>query len=86
MFGLSVEQINGLASQLEAAGGEVDAILSSLTAGLASTPWEGKDRERFEAEWTTQHTKRLRDAAQAMRFAAQGARQNVQAQIQASGR
>lgn len=85
-FGMNIEQVRALSGQLDAAGNEVDQILTSLTKGLSSTPWEGRDRDRFEREWSTQHTAGLRHAADALRGAAAAARQNADDQTRASGR
>lgn len=86
MFGMSIEQVRAMTQQLNAAAAEVEQILATLTTGLATTPWEGNDRKRFEDKWNTTHTKGLRNAADALRHAARSANDNVQAQINASGR
>lgn len=86
MFGMNIEQIRALSGQLDSAGHEVETILSNLTKGLATTPWVGKDRDRFEHEWQTAHTAGLRNASQALHHAAQGAKQSADEQHRASDR
>lgn len=84
MFGMNIEQIRALSGQLDSAGHEVEQIISSLTKGLATTPWEGNDRQRFEGDWQTVHTAGLRDAAHALHTGAQAAKQSADEQRRAS--
>ncbi|MFT4299451.1 MAG: hypothetical protein QM597_07450 [Aeromicrobium sp.] len=86
MFGMNIEQIRALSSQLDAAGTEVDQIVTTLTKALSSTKWVGNDRTRFESSWSTTHTTGLRNASAALRNAARAARTNADEQHRISGR
>ncbi|HEY5223125.1 MAG TPA: WXG100 family type VII secretion target [Microbacteriaceae bacterium] len=84
VWGLDVEQVRQLGTQLNAKATDIETILSSLTNSLNSTQWEGPDATAFRSDWTGQHTTALRAVATALREAATKAQQNAQAQEQVS--
>lgn len=84
VWGLDVAQVRQLSSQLNQKAGDIDGILSQLTAALNSTQWEGPDATQFRSDWSGQHTASLRQVAEALRNAAQRAQQNATQQEQTS--
>lgn len=84
VWGLDVQQVRQLSSQLNQKAGDIDSILSTLTNALSSTQWEGPDATKFRNDWSGQHTSSLRQVAQALRDAASKASQNASEQEQAS--
>lgn len=84
LWGLDVQQVRQLSSQLNQKASDIDGILSSLTGVLNNTQWEGPDAVQFRNDWTGQHTSALRQVAQALRDAAGKAQQNAAQQEQTS--
>ena len=84
VWGLDVQQVRQLSSQLNQKAADIDSVLSTLTSALNSTQWEGPDANQFRSDWSGQHTSALRQVAQALRDAGQKASQNAAAQEQTS--
>lgn len=84
VWGLDVQQVRQLSTQLNQKASDIDSILTSLTSALNGTQWEGPDATQFRNDWTGQHTSSLRQVAQALRDAASKAQQNATAQEQTS--
>ncbi|MCX6501572.1 MAG: WXG100 family type VII secretion target [Microbacterium sp.] len=84
VWGLDVQQVRQLSSQLNQKAGDIDSILSTLTGALNGTQWEGPDANQFRNDWSGQYTSSLKQVAQALRDAAQKATQNANAQEQTS--
>lgn len=84
VWGLDVQQVRQLSTQLNQKAADIDSILSTLTNALNSTQWEGPDANQFRNEWSGQHTSSLRHVAEALRDAASRASQNATAQEQTS--
>lgn len=84
MWGLDVQQVRQLGVQLDQKAGDIESALQTLTSTLGSTQWEGPDATAFRNDWSGQHTSALRQVAQALRDAANKARQNATAQEQAA--
>lgn len=84
MWGLDVQQVRQLSSQLNQKAGEIESALSTLTSALGNTQWEGPDATNFRNDWSGQHTSALRQVIQALRDAATKAQQNANAQEQVS--
>lgn len=80
VWGLDVQQVRQLSSQLNQKAGEIESVLSTLTSALANTQWEGPDAVSFRNEWSGQHTGALRQVANALRDAGSKAAQNAAAQ------
>ncbi len=80
MWGLDVQQVRQLGSQLTQKAGEIETLLSTLTNALNSTQWEGPDATAFRNEWSGQHTAALRNVANALRDAGAKATQNASQQ------
>lgn len=84
IWGLDIQQVRQLSTQLNGKAADIDSILSTLTNVLNSTQWEGPDANNFRNEWTGQHTSALRQVAAALRDAASKAQQNAAQQEQTS--
>ena len=84
VWGLDVQQVRQLSTQLNQKAGDIDSILSTLTNALNGTQWEGPDANQFPNGWSGQYTSSLRQVAQALRDAASKATQNANAQEQTS--
>lgn len=84
VWGLDVQQVRTLSTQLNQKASDIDSILSTLTNALNNTQWEGPDAQQFRSDWSGQHTSSLRQVAQALRDAAAKAQQNASAQEQTS--
>lgn len=84
VWGLDVQQVRQLSTQLNQKASDIDSILSTLTNALSNTQWEGPDATQFRSDWSGQHTSSLRQVAQALRDAANKASQNASAQEQTS--
>ena len=84
IWGLDVQQVRQLSTQLSQKASDIDSILTTLTGALNGTQWDGPDATQFRNDWSGQHTSALRQVAQALRDASQKAQQNAAAQEQTS--
>ncbi len=80
LWGLDVQQVRTLSTQLNQKAEEIEGILSTLTNTLGSTQWEGPDATAFRNEWSSTHTAALRQVINALRDASSKAQQNAAAQ------
>jgi uncharacterized protein YukE len=83
-LGADVEALDTTANSMTTSASQIEAIASQLTSQLQAVWWKGADRERFVAEWESRHRKALTDAGQAIVLAANAAKQQAEAQRQAS--
>ena len=84
VWGLDVQQVRQLSTQLQAKAGDIEGVLNQLTSLLNNTQWTGPDAEAFRADWQGQHTAALRNVANALNEAGRKAQQNAAAQEQTS--
>ena len=84
VWGLDVEQVRQLSSQLSQRASDIEGVLSTLTTTLNSTDWTGPDATGFRSDWSGQHSTALKQVISALREASQKANQNAQAQEQTS--
>ena len=80
VWGLDVQQVRTLSTQLNQKAEEIEGILSTLTNTLGGTQWEGPDATAFRNEWSSTHTHSLRTVITALRDASSKASQNAAAQ------
>jgi uncharacterized protein YukE len=80
VWGLDVQQVRQLSSQLNSKAGEIQSILTQLTSKLNATQWTGPDAEQFRNDWSGQHTAALKNVINALHEAAQKASANASAQ------
>jgi uncharacterized protein YukE len=78
--GMDIAQVRQLASEMTRAADEIRRLSQQITSKLHSTPWAGPDQQRFESDWTGQHTQQLNTVVQALQDAARTATQNAQEQ------
>jgi uncharacterized protein YukE len=83
-WGLDVEGVRALATNLDQDGDQIDQILSKLTGILSSTQWSGPDADKFRNDWQGAHSTSLRQVSQALHDTATLARSNASAQEQVS--
>lgn len=84
VWGLDIQQVRQLSSQLNRQAETIQQSLSTLTAALNGTQWTGPDAEQFRNEWSSTHTASLRNVINALQEASQKAARNADAQEQAS--
>lgn len=83
-WGLDVDQVRALSTQLTRQAEVIQQALSQLTSALGSTWWEGPDATNFRNEWQSTHTANLKAVITALQGAATKATQNANAQDAAS--
>lgn len=84
MYGMSISEVQSLASQLDQKAGEIETIITTITSTLGSTQWVGPDATAFRSEWEGTHTAQLRNVVTALRDTATVARKNAQMQQETS--
>jgi uncharacterized protein YukE len=84
IWGLDVEQVRALGTNLDREADSIDQILSKLTGVLNNTQWTGPDANQFRSDWQGVHSVVLRKVAAALRDTAGAARNNAAAQESAS--
>lgn len=82
--GMNIQEVRTLATQLDGAASDIEALMSRLTNQLNSTSWVGNDREQFVGEWQGAHTTALRNVINGIQEAARKARVNADQQETAS--
>ncbi|WP_438354532.1 WXG100 family type VII secretion target [Microbacterium sp. CJ88] len=80
VWGLDVQQVRQLSSQLNTKAGDIQGILTTLTSLLNSTQWTGPDAEQFRSDWSGSHTAALKNVITALQDASQKASSNASAQ------
>jgi len=80
VWGLDVQQVRELSSQLNGKASEIQSILSQLTSKLNSTHWTGPDADQFRNEWSGEHTASLKKVIAALNDAGRKAQANAAAQ------
>ncbi len=85
MYGLDVQAVRTLGSQLNTEADALDGTLRKLTAALEQTQWVGPDATKFRNEWQGQHTVALRNVIEALRATSGSAKSNADAQERVSG-
>ena len=78
--GMDIGQVRQLATEMTRAADEIRRLCQQITGKLHNTPWAGPDRQRFESEWTGQHTQQLNTVIQALQDASRKATSNAQEQ------
>jgi uncharacterized protein YukE len=84
VWGLDVEQVQGLSSQLNQEASEIQRILSTLTNALNNVQWSGPDSTKFRNDWSGTHTAELNKVITALQEASQAAARNAMEQQNAS--
>jgi len=84
VWGLDVQQVRDLATNLDREADSIDQTLSKLTGILSNTQWTGPDATQFRNDWQASHATSLRKVAEALRTVSSQARSNAAAQEQTS--
>lgn len=84
IWGLDVQQVRDLATNLDREADSIGQTLSKLTGILNNTQWTGPDATQFRNAWQGEHSNALRRVESALREVAQAARTNAAAQEQIS--
>lgn len=83
-FGADVDALRALGAQFISQADDLDGLASRLTSRVGTAPWRGPDAERFRSDWNQRHSSAIRNAAIALRNAADSARTNASQQDSAS--
>lgn len=51
MYGANPEQLTSLGRSMRQQRAAIDGVISTVSAALAGTVWEGPARQHFETEW-----------------------------------
>ncbi len=84
-WGADASELEQLANAVRAAASELEGIVGSLGAALASTTWQGPDAEVFQSDWHGIHARALGTTVEALRSAASKLDFEVRQQLTASG-
>lgn len=53
MYGANPEQLTSLGRSMKQQRTAIDGVISTVSAALAGTVWEGPARQQFESEWNS---------------------------------
>ena len=85
-LGMAPEEVQQLGQLLSnKIPGDIDTIISTVTAQLSSTQWVGPDRDQFEGSWTGEYTGQLNAVKAALQDFGARALTESQQQESASG-
>ena len=84
MYGMDIDEVRQLSTQLQQASSDIHTIVSQLTSKLTGTTWLGPDRQKFEGDWQSHHVTALNNVSTALQDASTLASQNAQQQETAS--
>jgi hypothetical protein len=84
MYGADVEQLRALAAQFDRSADRLDADRVSVGNEIRVRAWVGPVAVRFRAQWDSDHSRRVHDAAQRLRDAALSLRANADDQARTS--
>ncbi len=83
--GADTGQLRELAALMERRANELTGdLVSTISGRLASSPWQGPDRQQFDHQWNTQLVHQIRNTATALDEAAKTARKNADDQDRTS--
>jgi len=85
-LGLDPEEMERVASRMDAEAQKLDQAIRQVTSQLRSTEWVGPDRTRFEKEWTSEHQVSIRRTVDLLRTNARELKRHAKEQRAASGR
>lgn len=83
--GADTGQLRELAALMERRANELTGdLVPAISGRLASSPWQGPDRQQFDHQWNTQLVHQIRNTATALDEAAKTARKNADDQDRTS--
>ncbi len=83
-LGLDPEQMKTLSNLMKSKASEIDTIVSTIGGKVTGTWWKGKDADKFRSDWSSTHSKSLKNAASALKEVSQLVDRNRQQQETAS--
>ncbi|TWP54054.1 hypothetical protein FKR81_00335 [Lentzea tibetensis] len=83
-YGMDIEAIRGLATQLGSKADEIDTIANTLTTQIDGANWAGPDADTFRTDWATTYRAQLTAVATALRDASTRATGNANQQDETS--
>lgn len=88
LVGMDVEQVRGLAKQLDQQAQEIQNVIGQIDKliGQLMGAWQGKDANDFHDWWNSQHKPALAKAQEAIHGLSVSANNNAQEQEQVSNR
>ena len=84
VYGADVDQLRALATQFDRSADRLDADRLSVGNGIRISAWVGPTAVRFRAQWDSDHSRRVHEAAQRLRDAALSLRANADHQARTS--
>lgn len=84
MYGADVEQLRALASQFDRSADRLDADRMTVGNVIKISAWVGPAAVRFRAQWDSDHSRRVHEAAERLRCAALSLRANADDQARTS--
>jgi hypothetical protein len=84
LVGADVQQLRDLANQFDRGAQDLQSAAATVTRGVQAQFWMGHVALRFKTTWETQHSVRLKNAAQAMKDGAEALRRDADEQDRAS--
>ena len=84
IYGADVDQLRALAMQFDRSADRLDADRISVGNGIRISAWVGPVAVRFRAQWDSDHSRRMREAAERLRTAALSLRANADDQARTS--
>ncbi len=85
MVGADVAELEQFATALDRGASQLAGLSGSVRNGIQISAWVGQVAARFRADWASQHSKVLTQAANDLREAARHVRLQAQQQREASG-
>ena len=67
MWGADADELDRLARSLAAVADSLEGTRNRVSAAVGSSPWQGRDAQRFRSEWGSAHARQLAETATALR-------------------
>ena len=85
MWGANADELDGLATLLDAKAAELDRAYRQLSRQLYSAPWKGSSADRFRSRWCSVHGQQVGSSVSYLRSGSRMLRDNARQQRDASG-
>lgn len=82
-IGGTIEQMQTMGAKFDSEAAEVEALVSRVSAQLASTDWEGGAAQRFRAQWEGEFKSTFNQVAAGLRECSAEVKNRAQALTQA---
>jgi WXG100 family type VII secretion target len=84
-IGGTIEQMQTMGAKFNSEVGELESLVSRISAQLASTDWEGGAAQRFRAQWEGEFKSTFVQVAEGLRECAAEVQNRANALTQAGG-